>query len=375
VPGRRALVTGGAGFIGSHLVDALLARGYDVIAYDNLTPQVHAGQRPAYLDSRAELIVADVRDARALEAALNDVDVVLHQAAAVGVGQSMYDIVEYCDVNVRGTATLCQLLARTKHRVKKVLVASSMSNYGEGSYTCSEHGVQSPPPRAAAQLEARRWELACPKCGASMRAAPTREDKPLHPTSVYATTKRDQEELVLNVCRAYGIAAVALRYFNTYGPRQALSNPYTGVAAIFSSRVLNGQSPQLFEDGAQSRDFTHVSDVVQANMLAIESDRADGMVLNAGTGERTSLLELTELLIDHLGKRGTIEPELVHRFREGDIRHCYADISTIQERLGYTPSMPLARGVDDLVAWARGERAVDHTASARAALDAFGLVR
>jgi dTDP-L-rhamnose 4-epimerase len=371
---QRALVTGGAGFIGSHLVDGLLARGYEVVVYDNLTPQVHGAtrERPAYLDPRAGLVVADIRDRAALSEALSSADVVLHEAAAVGVGQSMYDVVSYVDVNVMGTALLCELLARGRHRVKKVLVASSMSNYGEGRYVCAAHGPQAPRPRPKAQLEARDWEVRCPACQRPLAPAPTDEEKPLQPTSVYATTKRDQEELVLNVCRAYGIPAVAFRYFNIYGPRQALSNPYTGVAAIFSSRLLNDQPPLIFEDGRQSRDFTHVSDIVQANLLALGSDRADGEVLNVGTGRATPLLALFELLRDFLGKR--LEPEIKNQFREGDIRHCYADISRIRQRLGFEPGVPLEKGVEDLVGWAKGARAEDKRAEALAELASRKLI-
>jgi len=374
---RRALVTGGAGFIGSHIVDGLLARGWHVVAYDNLTTQVHGDsrQRPSYLDPRAELVQADVRDRVALEAAVLGADVIFHHAAAVGVGQSMYDIVDYVDVNVKGTATLCEILARSKHSVKKVVVASSMSIYGEGRYACAKHGAQAPRLRPATQLAARDWEPRCPLCASTLSPLPCDEDKPLQPTSVYATTKRDQEELVLNVGRAYGVPSVALRYFNVYGPRQALSNPYTGVAAIFSSRILNGQPPLVFEDGRQSRDFTHVADIVQANLLALDSDQADGEALNVGTGRRTSLLDLTDMLLDHTGRRGQIAPEVTHKSREGDVRHCYADVSRAREKLGFLPTVPLESGVGALAAWAKGEKPADRVEAALAQLAQHRLVR
>jgi dTDP-L-rhamnose 4-epimerase len=371
----KALVTGGAGFIGSHIVDRLLAEGYEVLVYDSLIPQVHGpGQpRPAYLDPRALLVVADIRDREKLSEALSWADVVLHEASAVGVGQSMYDVFSYVEVNSLGTALLCELLARGNHRIKKVLVASSMSNYGEGRYRCAEHGPVAPRLRPLEQLKRREWELRCPLCSATLAPMPTDEEKPLQPTSVYATTKRDQEELVLNVCRAYGIPGVALRYFNVYGPRQALSNPYTGVAAIFSSRILNNQAPLIFEDGQQSRDFTHVLDVAQANWLALSSQAADGEVLNVGTGVQTSLVQLFSLLAECL-QRPSLRPQLAQQFREGDIRHCYADISKIQRLLGYSPSMPLSRGVADLAAWAKQETPVDTSAHALAELQARKLV-
>lgn len=249
-------------------------------ALDSLSPQVHGvgASRPGYLDPRVTFVHADVRDRDVLDGLLCESDVVLHQAAAVGVGQSMYDIVSYCETNVTGTAVLCELLARGNHSVRKVLVASSMSNYGEGLYLCEQHGLQAPLGRPRAQLLERDWEVRCPDCSVPMASRPTDESKPTQPTSVYATTKKTQEELVLNVARAYGLPAVALRYFNAYGPRQALSNPYTGVAAIFVSRLLSGKAPTLFEDGHQRRDFVHVSDVVQANLLALGKAGADGQV-------------------------------------------------------------------------------------------------
>lgn len=371
---ERALVTGGAGFIGSHIVDRLLNAGYEVLVYDALVDQVHGGTgRPDYL-ADVELVQADIRDRDALGAALQRADVVFHEAAAVGVGQSMYDIESYVSVNTLGTALLCELLARGRNQVRKVLVASSMSNYGEGAYVCPEHGRRSPRPRPLAQLEDRRWELVCDECGHRLEPVPTDEDKPLRPTSVYATTKRDQEELVLNVCGAYDIPAVALRYFNIYGPRQALSNPYTGVAAIFSSRILNGHPPLVFEDGLQSRDFTHVHDVADANLLALERNDADGQVVNIGTGTQTTMLELIGLLSEHLG-RDDLGPEILGSFREGDIRHCYADISRASTLLGFTPTVTLADGVPDLVSWTDGQSATDRADQALAELQERGLVR
>jgi dTDP-L-rhamnose 4-epimerase len=273
----RILVTGGAGFIGSHLVDALLAAGHGVRVLDALDPQVHGGLRergewPSYLAKECEKVVGDVRDRDALRRALDGIEVLYHQASAVGVGQSMYEIERYVDANTRGTAVLLDVLANEPHTVRKLIVASSMSIYGEGAYRCPTHGAVYPQLRPESQLDARSWEMQCPLCGEAVAPLPTTEEKPLYPTSIYAITKRDQEEMCLVVGRAYGIPTVALRYFNVYGPRQALSNPYTGVAAIFSGRLLNDQPPLIYEDGQQSRDFTHVSDIVQANMLALERD-------------------------------------------------------------------------------------------------------
>lgn len=372
----RALVTGGAGFIGSHIVDGLLAADYEVVVYDALVPQVHGPDagRPGYLDPDVELVVGDVRDREKLAPLLRSADVVLHEAAAVGVGQSMYDIVDYVEVNAVGTAVLCELLARDRGDVRKLLVASSMSNYGEGAYRCPEHGRLAPTPRPVSQLERREWELQCPTCSAELTAVPTDEAKPLRPTSVYATTKRDQEELVLNVGAAYDIPAVALRYFNVYGPRQSLSNPYTGVAAIFSSRLLNGEPPLIFEDGHQSRDFTHVSDIVRANLAALATDAADGEVVNVGTGRPTDMLQLVEMLATGLGCEG-LEPQVLGQFREGDIRHCVADTTKLGTLLGLTDPVRLEDGMADLVSWARDERPEDRVSTALQELEAHRLVR
>lgn len=373
------LVTGGAGFIGSHLCDALLTRGAAVRVFDNLDPQVHGplasdGHRPtppAYLSPEVEFIYGDVRDRDALRRALQGVDVVFHQAAAVGVGQSMYQVHRYIDVNTRGTAVLLDLLITERNRVRKLIVASSMSIYGEGAYTCPNCGPIYPEVRPEAQLAAGDWEMHCQRCGAVAEPRPTSEDKPLKSTSVYAVSKKDQEELCLIVGRAYGIPTVALRYFNVYGPRQALSNPYTGVAAIFSSRLLNGKPPLIFEDGQQTRDFVHVRDIVQANLLALDSEAANYQAINIGTGRRTSVAEIATLLTARLGL--DIAPRIVHEFRKGDIRHCYADISKARCLLGYTPSVPFEQGVDDLIAWVRQQTAQDRVEGAYVELATRGL--
>jgi dTDP-L-rhamnose 4-epimerase len=369
------LVTGGAGFIGSHLVDALLEAGHEVRVFDSLEPQVHGGLRelggwPDYLPNECEKIVGDVRDRDALRKAVDGVDLILHQAAVVGVGQSMYEIERYVDVNTHGTAVLLDLLANESHRVRKLIVASSMSIYGEGTYRCAEHGEVYPRLRPDEQLAARNWEMRCPICGQIVEPLPTDEEKPLYPTSIYAITKKDQEEMCLTVGRAYGIPTVALRYFNTYGPRQALSNPYTGVAAIFSSRLLNGQPPVIFEDGQQSRDFVHVSDIVRANLLAMGRQEMDYGVFNVGTGRSLTILDVAEALSQHLDSQRP--PEIAQTFRAGDIRHCFADISHI-EALGYRPAVLFDDGVAELVDWVREQAAVDQFEKARQELTARKL--
>ncbi|MEX1019988.1 MAG: SDR family NAD(P)-dependent oxidoreductase [Litorilinea sp.] len=372
---KRILVTGGAGFIGSHITDALLEKGHEVWVYDNLDAQVHGenATKPDYLNPDARFIQGDVRDRARLAGVMADVDVVYHQAAAVGVGQSMYDILRYTEINTLGGATVLDILANEKHHIQKVIVASSMSIYGEGQYLCPEHGVVYPKLRPTPQLADRDWEVRCPRCGVTVQAQPTDEDKPLFPTSVYAINKRDHEEMFLSVGRAYNIPTVALRYFNVYGTRQALSNPYTGVAAIFSGRLLNGNAPLIFEDGLQSRDFTHVSDIVQANLLALESDAANYEVFNVGTGRALTVKDVAEALAEHL--QVDLPPTIVEKFREGDIRHCYADISKIQQALGYEPKVRFEDGVEVLVDWVRNQTATDHVDAATQELERRGLAR
>lgn len=370
----RVLVTGGAGFIGSHIVDALVERGHEVTVFDSLEPQVHGPdrQQPAYLNARCRLIQADVRNRDALAAAVTGADVVYHEAAAVGVGQSMYEVRRYTDVNTLGGATLLDILANEKHHVRKVIVASSMSIYGEGQYRCPVHGVAYPYLREEAQLAAKDWETHCPECGLSMTPEPTSESKPLYPTSIYAISKRDHEEMFLVIGRAYGIPTVALRYFNVYGPRQALSNPYTGVAAIFSGRLLNEQPPMIYEDGLQQRDFIHVSDIVQANLLALESDAANYQVFNVGTGQPRSIKAVADALIEHMGLQH-IQPQIVGKYRAGDIRHCYADISRAQRVLGYRPQVTFESGIPDLLDWVCRQTAEDRVSQATAELERRGL--
>jgi dTDP-L-rhamnose 4-epimerase len=264
------LVTGGAGFIGSHLVDALVEKGHRVRILDSIVEQVHGREIPEHLNKDAEFIRADVCDAEAVKKALEGIDAVYHEAAEVGVGQSMYEIVRYVKANDLGTAVLLEEMIKRRDQFKKLVVASSMSIYGEGAYVCDGCDEKVYPQlRSNAQLDAHEWELKCGECGGDLKPVGTTEEKPLFPTSVYAVSKQDQEQYCLSVGRAYKIPTVALRYFNVYGTRQALSNPYTGVCAIFSARLMNDERPVIFEDGRQSRDFVHVSDIVKANLLAL----------------------------------------------------------------------------------------------------------
>lgn len=380
---EHILVTGGAGFIGSHIVDALLQAGHRVRVLDNLEPQVHGRlhdehQPPAYLNPGAEFVFGDIRDPHAVTLAMQGIDVVFHEAARVGVAQSMYEITPYTDVNSLGTAVLLQAITNAAKRPRKMIVASSMSIYGEGAYRCPHHGQVYPALRSNEQLVARDWEMRCPTpgCNEQVEPQPTDEDKPLFPTSVYAINKRDQEELFLAVGRAYQIPTVALRYFNVYGNRQALSNPYTGVAAIFSGLLLNNKAPVIFEDGHQSRDFTHISDIVQANLLVMDRPEADYGVFNVGTGRRLSIATMAEALLFHFQSFSPaavhLQPEIVQKFRAGDIRHCYADISRLKA-LGYEPQVRFEDGMAELVEWVRSQTAADRYEQSRQELLHKGL--
>jgi dTDP-L-rhamnose 4-epimerase len=367
---ERVLVTGGAGFIGSHITDLLLSNNYSVIVLDNLSPQIHRGSsRPDYLSSEAELIVGDVRDRDSVERALLNVDAVIHLAAYVGVGQSMYEMASYTQVNDVGTAVLMEALARNP--VRRLICASSMSVYGEGLAQRPDGTQVAPAERTAQQLRSGRWELE--DDGDALKPLPTPESKQPSLSSVYALNKFCQERLCLIAGRAYGIPTVALRFFNVYGLRQALSNPYTGVLAIFAARLLNGRPPLLFEDGKQRRDFVHVHDVAAACMLALKSDAAAGEVFNVGSGESRSILSVAEDL-SRVMKRDSIKPHVTGKYRAGDIRHCYADIRKIRERLGFAPRISFVEGLAELAGWLSEQVAEDGVDRATAELHERGLV-
>jgi len=368
---KQILITGGAGFIGSHLADELLRSGYRVRALDSLAPQVHGKgrTRPDYLDPDVELIVGDVRDPEAVRRALRGVDAVFHFAAIVGVGQSMYEVVRYTDVNNVGTAVLLEALA--ERPVERLVVASSMSLYGEGLYRAPDGGIATGHERTIEQLKRGDWEVrGCD--GEVLSPLPTPETKQPSLNSVYALSKYDQERLGLMLGRAYDIPTVALRFFNAYGTRQALSNPYTGVLAIFASRLLNDNPPLIFEDGLQQRDFVSVYDVAQACRLALEVDEAAGRVFNVGSGNHYTVREIAERVAAVLGKEH-LEPEVTGKYRVGDIRHCFSDISLARNVLGYAPRVTLDDGLAELAAWLEGQVAYDRVAEMREELAARGL--
>lgn len=368
---KRILITGGAGFIGSHLADELLRKGYIVRALDNLSEQVHGPdrRRPGYLNREVELVVGDVRDPDAVKLALKGVEAVFHFAAAVGVGQSMYEIDKYTDVNARGTAVLLEEAIKRK-KIEKLVVASSMSIYGEGLHRSSSGSLVQDASRELEDLKAGDWD---PKGtdGAPLEPVGTPESKVPSLNSVYALSKYDQERLCLMIGRAYNIPAVAMRFFNVFGTRQAFSNPYTGVLAIFASRLMNDRPPLIYEDGLQMRDFVSVYDVARACVLALESDKAAYMSLNAGSGQAVSVLEVARRLAAVFGKR--IEPEVTGKYRMGDIRNCFSDMTLARKVLNYEPRVTLEDGILELSSWIDGKDADDRVAKASAELASRGL--
>jgi dTDP-L-rhamnose 4-epimerase len=370
--GKRYLVVGGAGFIGSHLADELLHDGHEVRIYDSLVPQVHGRTEvwPSYLHAAVELRQGDVRNAEGLARALAGVDGVFHLAARVGVGQSMYEIEDYVAANELGTATLLQLLSQRP--VERLVAASSMSIYGEGLYRDAEGRTVQTGLRSAAQLRAQRWEPQ-DRARRSLEPIATPEDKTPDLASVYALSKYAQERMCLIVGEAYGIETVALRLFNVFGSRQALSNPYTGVLAIFAARLLNGRRPAVFEDGLQRRDFVHVKDVARAFHLAMTSPAARGQAINVGSGRAYTVVEVAHLLAGALG-RPELTPEITGKARAGDIRHCFADISRAGLLLGFRPAHRLETDLDELVGWLDGQGAEDRIGQATAELERRGLV-
>jgi len=347
----QVLVTGGAGFIGSHLVDRLVAAGHQVTVFDNLDPAAHPqpGIWPGYCNPKCRYVLGDVRDRQALAAVLADAEYVFHLAAAVGSGISMVEVAHFLEVNTLATGILLELLIERRGRIRKLIVASSMTAMGEGTYRCPRDGTQYPGLRPLEQLERNDWEPKCPHCGGELSAQAMAEDRPLNPVTIYGLSKKDQEEASLLVGRAYGIPTVAFRFFSVYGPRQSLTNPYTGVIARFAARMITGKPPLIYEDGRQLKDVIHVSDVVAALLLAMDASAVESAVFNLGCGEPLSVTGIAELLRTSLGS--ALQPRYTGQFRAGDARHGWANIARAQAQLGWQPRMTTSAGFADLCSW------------------------
>jgi dTDP-L-rhamnose 4-epimerase len=371
----NVLVTGGAGFIGSYICKQLLKANHKVIVLDNLDPQIHGenAKWPYYMPDGTENHIGDIRDRDLVRKLLSKSEAVIHLAAAVGVGQSMYKIEHYCSVSVMGTAILLEEIIPLKNQIRKIIVASSMSIYGEGLYQ-DKNGelVFNPKTRPLDQMEAGKWEL-LDKNGEELIALPVTEEKPLKPESIYAINKRDQEEMILSFGKAYKIPSVAFRMFNVYGAYQALNNPYTGVAAIFSNKLLNDEQPMVYEDGKQRRDFVHVEDIARAYLLALENNGGDGFAMNLGSGRSISVIEIADSLAKILQK--DIHPIITNKFRDGDIRNCFADINLVKEKLGWVPKWDFEDGVKTMTDWLISQKANAKSIDASEELKKMGLLK
>lgn len=371
---QKILVTGGAGFIGSFLVDKLVELGHQVRIFDNLEPQVHGDKKPDYLNPHAEFIHADIRDYDALRQALQGIEVVFHEAAAVGVAQSNYEIRRYIDVNVSGTANLLDIIINDKSlHIQKILTTSSMTAYAEGFYSCSNCGQVKGELRPQSQLEKKDWQMYCPNCHQPITPILTPETAPQPCNSIYALTKKTQEDMLMLIGKMYQIPTIALRCFNVYGPRQSISNPYTGVTAIFISRLKNNQPPVVYEDGLQSRDFISVHDVIDALILAMDKPQANYQVMNLGSGQPTSIKDVALKLAEAMGKN--IKPKITEEFRKNDIRHCFADITKAKHVLNWQPKVSFEQGMQQLITWSATQSAQDNFTQAEQELRTKGIIK
>ena len=366
----KILITGGAGFVGSHTADKLIEKGHEVRILDNLEEQVHNNKIPEYLNKKCEFVQGDVRDREVFKKVLEDVDVVYNFAARVGVGQSMYDISEYVSTNCVGTANLFDIIVKENLKIKKIILASSMSIYGEGAYFCGNCFEKFYPKKR--EINEENFDFSCTKCYSdNVKPIEVNEDKPMFPASIYAISKKDQEDYSLLLGNTYNISVIAYRYWNIYGTRQALSNPYTGVCAIFSSCLLNDNKPTIYEDGNQLRDFVHIDDIVQANILALDS-RISGS-FNIGSGYSLSISKVAEILAKKMEK--IIVPEISMKYRVGDVRHCIPNINKARTMLKYYPKYDLESGINDLIEWVKTQESVDDTRNMNKKLDNLGILK
>lgn len=374
----KILVTGGAGFIGSHLVLELLSRGYDVTVLDNLSPLVHGkpDNSPSYLSikNKVRFIKGDIRNRKAWHSVLKNQNIIVHLAAETGTGHSMYNIERYVDVNVRGTSLLLDILANGKNKVRKIIVASSRAIYGEGKYRCQEDGIVYPLQRKESDMAKRVFEVKCPICDGEVELLPTDEESQLHPTSFYGVTKRSQEEMVMMVGKVLSIPVVALRYQNVYGPGQSLLNPYTGILSVFTTRIKNGHHIDIYEDGKESRDFVYVDDVVDATIRGIENDAANDKTFNVGSGVATSVLEVAMTLKKIF--KSSVNVKISGSFRIGDIRHNVADLTRIRSLLAYEPRYNFTNGIKHFADWVHKQRiALDSYDRSIGELKTLGLLK
>lgn len=350
------LITGGAGFIGSHLAEALLRNGHDVTVLDNLSPQIHgAAGSFDHLPSGVRTLHGDVREASDWRRAIDGQNIIVHLAAETGTGQSMYEVDRYTDVNIGGTSRLCEILTNEEHTIERIIVASSRAIYGEGRHKCSQHGVVFPGVRDRNDMAQGDFAVKCPICGRDTEILATSEDSKIHPTSIYGITKQVQEQLFLTVGRSLGMPAVALRYQNVYGPGQSLRNPYTGILSIFSTRLLNGNEILIFEDGLESRDFVFIEDVVKATVLACEQplSRGDALAVNVGSGVRTDVRTVVRSLSAAFSIKADVVTE--GNFRVGDIRDNYADLALAKSVLKFEPEIEFEEGIRRFVEWVRSQ--------------------
>jgi dTDP-L-rhamnose 4-epimerase len=351
---KNILVTGGAGFIGANLCEQLVAKDYTVTILDNLSPQIH-GLSDSSLYKRVKnitnFIKGDICNKNDWEKALKGQDAVIHLAAETGTGQSMYEIAKYNHVNIVGTSHLLDLLANKKHNIKKVILASSRAIYGEGKYRCEKHGVVCPDARILENLKKRNFNLICNKCKLELQLLATDEKSKIHPSSIYGITKQQQEQMILLIGKSIGIPTVALRYQNVYGPGQSLKNPYTGILSIFSTRILNGNEIEIYEDGKESRDFVFIDDVIEATILALEKNQVNGEVINVGSGVPTTILKVAMTLKTLYNSNVNIT--VSNKYRLGDIRHNYADLTKIKNSLGFKPKYDFITGITKFVDWVK----------------------